>query len=128
VLAADEIEPDRWRTGLAQLDRSRELLLRVGVAARPDDVDLDLELTTPPSARLFLDALRAVSDIEVQRLASAATDQVHLPLRQIPVLRNFLVDAEQRLRKMAKNMQPLLDASEKRTPRSVRPGDEFHSQ
>jgi hypothetical protein len=115
----DEVNTERWRAGLAQLDCARELLDRVGVSAGSGDFDLYLELT-PRLARLLLDALRAVYDVEVQRLADAATDRVHLPLREIPTLRNFIADTERRLGKAAKHVEPLLDASEKRTPRAVK--------
>ncbi len=80
---------------------------------------MTLELT-PCLARLFLDSLRAVYDVEVQRLANAATEHVRLPLRQIPTLRHFITDAERQLGKPAPCVNSLLDASEKRIPRSVK--------
>jgi hypothetical protein len=115
----DEVDTDRWRAGLAQFDCARELLGGVGVTAGSRDFDLNLELT-PRLGRLLLDALRAVYDIEIQHLANAGADHVNLPLREIPTLRNFIVDTERRLGRAAKGLEPLLDASDKRTPRTVR--------
>lgn len=119
TLDADDVDSDRWRTGLAQFDCARELLDTVGISPGSGDFDLTLELTSR-LARLLLDALRAVYDVEVQRLANAATDHVQLPLRQIPTLRNFILDTERRLGKTATRLEPLLNASEKRAPRTVR--------
>jgi hypothetical protein len=118
----DEIDTNRWRAGLAQLDCARALLNEIGVVAGSDAFALNLELT-PRLGRLLLDALRAVYDVEVQRLADAAADHVHLPLRKIPTLRNFIADAEQGLGRATKALKPLLDSSEKRTPRSVKIAD-----
>lgn len=120
ALAMDEVDAERWRTGLAQFDCSRELLETAGLSSGSGDFALTLELR-PRSARLLLDALRAVYDVEVQRLANAATDGVTLPLREIPTLRNFILETERRLGKEASRLEPLLDASEKRSPGIVRP-------
>jgi hypothetical protein len=119
TLEMDEVDAERWRIGLAQFDSARELLDMVGVSSGSDDFDLNLDLT-PRLARLLLDALRAVYDMEVHRLANAASDHVQLPLREIPALRNFILEAERRLGKTATRLAPLLDASEKRTPRTVK--------
>lgn len=119
TLDTDDVDSDRWRTGLAQFDCARELLDTVGISAGSGDFDLTLELTSR-LARLLLDTLRAVYDVEVQRLANAATDHVQLPLRQIPTLRNFILETERRLGKTATRLEPLLTASEKRVPRTVR--------
>jgi hypothetical protein len=115
----DEVDIDTWRAGLAQLDCARALLDEIGVTAGSDAFDLNLELT-PRLGRLLVDALRAVYDTEVQRLADAAADHVYIPLREIPTLRNFIVDTEQRLGRAAKALKPFLDASEKRAPRTVK--------
>jgi hypothetical protein len=120
TLAVDEVDTDRWRTGLAQFDCARELIDRIGVTAGSSKCDYTLELTAARSGRLLLDALRAVYDVEVQRLAHAAGDHVQLPLRALPTLRNFIVDTERRLGRATKGVEPLLDASEKRTPRTVK--------
>jgi hypothetical protein len=119
TLAMDEVDAEKWRTGLAQLDCAREVLNRVGVSAGAGDRDVTLELTSRP-ARLLLDALRAVYKVEVERLADAATHHVELPLREIPSLRNFVLETERRLEKTATRVEPLLDVSEKRRPQSVR--------
>jgi hypothetical protein len=118
--ALDEVNLERWRAGLAQLDCARELLNVVGLSASAGDSDLNLALTTPRSARMLLDALQAVYDVGLQRLADAATDHVHLPLREIPVLCNFIVEVERQLGRTTKRRQPILAASEKRTPRPVK--------
>lgn len=118
-LEPTEVDHARWRTGLAQLDYSRELLDKIGVSAGSGDFDLSLELT-PRLAQMFLDGLRAVYEIEVQRLADAATDHVHIPLRSIPTLRNYIIDTERQIGNAAKHIQPYLDACEKRQPRIVK--------
>jgi len=119
ALAMDEVDAERWRTGLAQFDCARELLDRVGVTAGSGDSDFYLELTSR-SGRLLRDALRAIYNLEVQRLADAASDGVPLPLREIPTLHNFILEIERGLGKTTKSLGPLLDASEKRTPRTVK--------
>jgi hypothetical protein len=118
--ALDEVNLERWHKGLAQLDCARDLLNVVGLSASSADLDLNLALTTPRSARMLLDALRAIYDVEVQRLADAATDHVHLSLREIPILRNFIAEVERQLGRTTKRLQPILDAREKRTPQPVR--------
>ncbi|HUB74840.1 MAG TPA: hypothetical protein VL979_12500 [Solirubrobacteraceae bacterium] len=115
----DEIDSQRWRAGLAQLDCARELLDAVGIGAARQRLDLELELT-PRLARVLLDASRAVYEVECRRLADAAADGVHLPQRSTPALRSFIVDIEQRAGAGAKDLKPLLEASEKRAPRSAR--------
>jgi hypothetical protein len=117
----DEVDADRWRAALAQLDCARDLLEVIGVKASAGESDLSLELT-PRSGRLFLDALQAVYDTEVQRLTNAEGDHIYLPLRSIPALRNFIVDTERRLGRTTKGLEPLLDPNEKRKPRTVRFG------
>jgi hypothetical protein len=121
ALVADILDRERCRAGLAQLDCARDLLERVGLASPPsgDDRDVTLELSPAP-ARMVLDSLRAVYDVEVRRLADASTDRVHLPLRDLPQLRNFVVDAEKALRRAAKRQERFLEAHDKRQPRSVR--------
>jgi hypothetical protein len=88
AVAGDAVNTERWRAGLAQLDGARELLILVGVSAVSGDIDLNLEVATPRSARLLLDALRAVYEVEAQRLVNAATDHVQIPLRDIPEARH----------------------------------------
>jgi hypothetical protein len=117
---AGEADHERWRVGLAQLDCARELLGAVGVTAGSGDFDIDLEVESPRAARMLLDALRAVYNVEVERLADARNDRVHIPLREVPVLRNFIVDVERQLDRAAKRQIPILDAFQKRTPRSVK--------
>jgi hypothetical protein len=118
-LVMDEADAERWRTGLAQFDCARELLDRVGISAGTGDFDLYLQLTSR-SGRLLLDALRAVYNTEVHRLANAATDHIALPLRELPTLRNFIVKTERQLGKTATRLEPLLDSADKRTPRTVK--------
>jgi hypothetical protein len=116
----DEVDRSRWRAGLAQFDCARELLNMVGISASPGEAGLDIDLTSPRLARMFRDALRAAYDVEVERLASAESDQVLLPLEEVPALRNFIVDTERQLEKATARLQPYLTASEKRKPRSVK--------
>lgn len=120
TLVTDEVDAEKWRTGLAQFDGARGLLGVVGISAGSGDFDLNLELTSR-SGRLLLDALRAVYDVEVRRVANATTDHVQLSLREIPALRNFILETERRLGKTVTRLEPLLDASERRTPRTVKP-------
>jgi hypothetical protein len=119
ALEGTEVDPTRWRIGLAQLDYSRELLDKIGVSAGSADFGLNLELT-PRLAQMFLDGLRAVYAIEVQRLADAAVDRVAVPSRAIPTLRDYIVDTEQQLGETVGHIPPYLEAYEKRTPRTVR--------
>lgn len=121
TIDADVVNRERWRAGNAQLDCSRDLLDRVGVGHDPRDFDLHLELSAP-GARMILDAMRAIYEVEVQRLADAAAERVHLPLREVPTLRNFVVDAEKQLGRFAKRQHRILDVDEKRSPRSVKAG------
>lgn len=121
ALVADVVNQERWRAGVAQLDCARDLLGRIGLAppASGGDRDVTLELSSAP-ARMLLDALRAIYDVEVRRLADASTDQAHLPLRDLPKLRNFVFDVEKTIRRTARRKEPFLDARDKRQPRSVR--------
>jgi hypothetical protein len=119
TLALDEVDVDKWKAGVAQFDDARELLDRIGVTVSSYDSNFLLELT-PRLGRMLLDALRAVYDAEVQRLANAANDRVQLPLRAIPKLRSFIVDTERRLGRAARNLAPHLAASEKRPPRRAK--------
>ena len=121
TIGVDVVDKERWRDGNAQLDCSRDLLNRIGVAPGPGSFDLNLELSTP-AARMLLDAMRAIYDVEVQRLADAATDRVHLPLREVPTLRNFVLDADKRLGRFAKRQKRFLDEHDKRRPKSVKNG------
>ena len=119
TLAADVVNHEAWRAGLAQLDCARGLLGRIELAPRLTDRDVTLELS-PASARMLLDSMRAIYDVEVQRLSEAASDCIHLPLRDVPTLRNFVVDAEKRLGRIVKRQARFLGKSDKRSPRSVR--------
>jgi hypothetical protein len=113
-------DPKRWRMGLAQLDCARELLRTVGISADSDDRDLDLEVASTQTARVLLDALQSIHTVEVQRLRDvAATQQVEIPLREVPILRSFIADAERQLARATKQSS-ILNASDKRTPRSVK--------
>jgi hypothetical protein len=120
VVLMDEIDLQRWADGLAQLQRAQSLLETIGVAAGSDEFDISLDDLTPKLARLVRDALRAIYDVEVRRLADAAEERVQLPMRAIPTLRNFLVDTDRRLSRAAKRVEPLFDPSERRTPRTVK--------
>jgi hypothetical protein len=117
TLAIGEVNPDRWRAGLAQLDSSRQLLEMVGVAAGSGELDVTLDDLAPRLARLVLDALRAIYDIEVQR---PTDDLVEDRDRFLPTLRKLILDTERRLGRAARRLEPLLEPSEKRTPRTVR--------
>jgi hypothetical protein len=77
----DEVDPERWRSGLAQFDCARSLLERLGVSDDPGDSDRFLEVS-PREGRLLLDALRASYSAEVHRLANAESDHFALPLRE----------------------------------------------
>lgn len=117
TLAMDEVNPDSWRAGLAQFDSSRQLLEMVGVAAGSGEFDVSLDDLAPRLARLVLDALRAIYDIEVQR---PSDDPAEGRDRLLPTLRTLIVDTERRLGRAARGLEPLLEPSEKRTPRTVR--------
>jgi hypothetical protein len=120
AIAMDEVDPERWRTGLAQFDTARQLLEMVGVATGSGDFDMSLDDLAPGLARMVLDALRAIYDIEVQCAANAAEERVQPSSRTIPTLRELIIRTERRLGRAAKRHEPLLDLSEKRTPRTVR--------
>jgi hypothetical protein len=118
TLKLDEVNLERWRVGLAQFDCARSLLDRLGMSDGPGDYDFYLELS-PRAGRLLLDALRATYKAEVHRLANES-DRVALPLHEIPALRNFILETERRLGKTTTHLEPLLDSSEKRSPRTVK--------
>jgi hypothetical protein len=121
ALVADVLNQERWRAGLAQLDCARDLLGRIGLAPPVSGRDRDVTLEVSSAhARMLLDALRAIYDVEVNRLVDASTDRVHLPLRDLPKLRNFVVDVEKTLRRAARRQERYPDAPDKRQPRSVR--------
>jgi hypothetical protein len=117
---AGEPDPTRWCAGLAQLDCARELLSAVGLSPGSGDVDLIIEVESPRMAQMLLDALRAVYEVEVERLANATAEQHQNHWREVLILRNFIVDVEQRIARAAKRQMPILDLPEKRAPRSVR--------
>ena len=122
-LALREIEQRLWRVALTHFDAARELI--DALEARSGAHRRDVALTpSAGGARVMIDALRAIYEVEAQRLRNAEAAQVYLPMREIPALRAFIVELEKNLAPTATAPDPLLGQCAKRTPQSVKHADE----
>ena len=76
-----DLDPETYSAALARLWPATELLDLIGLEDRPNQLDIEVDLTT--SARLLLKVLEIQHRIEVQRLQDAIVDGIHLPEKDV---------------------------------------------
>lgn len=116
--ALRRIDRRAWELAWARLVDAHALLEELGVDDEPGGVAVKLNVG-PGSARVLLDALRAIYEVEAGRLREAQAQRVHLASREVPVLRKFIIEAEQELAAVAAAPSSV-GSWEKRTPQTVK--------
>jgi hypothetical protein len=84
------LDPEAYRAAAKRFDDARALFELIGIADRPDQPDIEIDLASSP--RLLLRALESQHTLERQRLEDAAFDGIQLPERDVPALAVLVSD------------------------------------